>query len=119
MLGPLLLGKMLFIAFTSPAESWWRDRFAEQGDADREWWARWTGWTLISIVVWIGASSLVFFAPFLLREGVAQAGAVLAAGGFGALATIASGTRTRSFPPERRRAGRAGRYRPHPGGETT
>jgi hypothetical protein len=86
-LGPLLLGKMLFIAFTSPAESWWRGRLAEQGDADREWWARWSGWVLIVCVAWIALSGLVFFSPFLLREGLAQAGAAVAAGGFGALAS--------------------------------
>ncbi len=40
-LGPLLLGKMLFIAFSSPAEEWWKQRLSDQGDADREWWARW------------------------------------------------------------------------------
>jgi hypothetical protein len=84
-LGPLLLGKMLFIAFASPAEEWWKERLSEQGDADREWWARWTAWILIVNVSWIFASSLVYFAPLLLAEGFAQVGALLGAGGLGGL----------------------------------
>ncbi|HYH47749.1 MAG TPA: hypothetical protein VEG34_18855, partial [Thermoanaerobaculia bacterium] len=75
----------LFIAFASPAEEWWKERLSEQGDADREWWARWTAWILIVNVAWIFVSSLVYFAPLLLAEGVAQVGALLGAGGLGGL----------------------------------
>ena len=67
-LGPVLLGKTLFIAFSSVAEEWGYP--TDLGDADREWWARWSGYVLIAAVVWMLFSAAVFFGPSLL--GVAR-----------------------------------------------
>lgn len=63
-LGPVLLGKTLFIAFSSVAEEWGYP--SDLGDADREWWARWSGYVLIASVVWMAFSAAVFFGPSLL-----------------------------------------------------
>ena len=82
---PLLLGKTLFIAFASPAEGWWKERLSEHGDADREWWARWSAWVLIAAVVWVLASGLVFLAPLLLATAAAKIGTAAGAGGLGGL----------------------------------
>jgi hypothetical protein len=81
-IGPVLLGRTLFVAFSSVAEHWQTQRF---GDADREWWARWSAWALISGVVWILGSALVLFAPTLLDSVPAQVAAVFSAGGLGGL----------------------------------
>ncbi len=87
-LGPLLLGKTLFIAFSSPAEEYPGRMSSAHGDADREWWARWSAWILIPTLVWTLGSALVFFAPFLLGEARARIAAYLAAGGLGALTSL-------------------------------
>ena len=87
-LGPLLLGKTLFIAFASPAEEYSGGRFSAYGDADREWWARWSAWILISMLTWSLGSALVFFAPFLVGETKARIAAWIAAGGLGALTSL-------------------------------
>lgn len=63
-LGPLLLGKTLFIAFSSYAEE--KGYPSDLGDADREWWARWSGYVLIAALVWMVFAGIVFFGPTLL-----------------------------------------------------
>jgi hypothetical protein len=63
-LGPVLLGKTLFVAFSSFAEE--RGYPSDLGDADREWWARWSGYVLIAAVLWMVFSAAVFFGPTLL-----------------------------------------------------
>ncbi len=63
-LGPLMLHKTLFVAFSSVAEE--RGLPSDLGDADREWWARWSGYTLIAAVLWMVVSAIVFFGPTLL-----------------------------------------------------
>ncbi|HYG63926.1 MAG TPA: hypothetical protein VEL74_15215 [Thermoanaerobaculia bacterium] len=87
-LGPLLLGKTLFMAFSSPAEEYPGRLASEHGDADREWWARWSAWILIPTIVWTLGSALVYFAPFLVGETKARISAYLAAGGLGALTSM-------------------------------
>jgi hypothetical protein len=87
-LGPLLLGKTLFIAFSSPAEEYPGRNSSAYADADREWWARWSAWILIPTLAWTLGSALVFFAPFLLGEARARIAAYLAAGGLGALTSL-------------------------------
>jgi hypothetical protein len=81
-IGPVLLGRTLFVALSSMVE---HKRAKGFGDADREWWARWSAWGLISALVWIVGSALVLYAPTLLRTGAAQAAAAVSAGGFGTL----------------------------------
>jgi hypothetical protein len=63
-LGPLLLGKTLFIAFSSVAEE--KGYPSDLGEADREWWARWSGYVLIAALLWMVFSAIVFFGPSLL-----------------------------------------------------
>ncbi|HWM95269.1 MAG TPA: hypothetical protein VN493_31230 [Thermoanaerobaculia bacterium] len=63
-LGPVLLGKTLFIAFSSVAEE--AGYPSDLGEADREWWARWSGCVLIAAVLWMVFSATVLFGPFLL-----------------------------------------------------
>ncbi|HYN19356.1 MAG TPA: hypothetical protein VE078_00230, partial [Thermoanaerobaculia bacterium] len=65
-LGPVMLHKTLFIAFSSFAEE--RGLPSDLGDADREWWARWSGYTLIAAVLWMVISAVVFFGPTLLGQ---------------------------------------------------
>ncbi|HWN43799.1 MAG TPA: hypothetical protein VNW71_16350 [Thermoanaerobaculia bacterium] len=63
-LGPLLLGKTLFIAFSSVAEE--KGYPSDLGEADREWWARWSGYVLIAALLWMVFAGIVFFGPTLL-----------------------------------------------------
>ncbi|HEX5718699.1 MAG TPA: hypothetical protein VF179_21240, partial [Thermoanaerobaculia bacterium] len=63
-LGPLLLGKTLFIAFSSVAEE--KGYPSDLGEADREWWARWSGYVLIAALLWMVFAAIVFFGPTLL-----------------------------------------------------
>jgi Patatin-like phospholipase len=84
-IGPVLLGRTLFVALSSIAEHF---RTQDLGDSDREWWARWSGWALISGVVWIVGSALVLLAPSLLASVKAQVTAAISAGGLGALAAL-------------------------------
>lgn len=80
-LGPMLLGKSLFVAFSSVIEG---DGAAiADGEADREWWARWSAWTLISMVVWLGAAAVAFYAPSILDTAVERAAAAIGAAGLG------------------------------------
>ena len=84
-LGPLLLGKSLFVAFSSVAED--HGYPSDLGDADREWWARWSGWMLISTVVWTGGAAIAYFAPLVLDDTVDRVAALISAGGLGTLAS--------------------------------
>ncbi|HET9226438.1 MAG TPA: hypothetical protein VFR31_07205 [Thermoanaerobaculia bacterium] len=88
-LGPMLLGKTLFTAFSSVAEEWGYP--AELGDADREWWARWSGFVLIAAVVWMLFSAAVFFGPSLLGMARNEIGSRFTAAGLtGALGWLIS-----------------------------
>jgi hypothetical protein len=80
--GPVLLGRTLFVALSSIYEHYQQHEF---GDYDREWWARWSGWLLISSVVWIVGSAIVLFAPSLLASATARVAAAVSTGGLGAL----------------------------------
>ena len=64
-LGPLLLGKTLFVALSSLTEGSRRE--SEYGDALREWWARWSAWIVIALVTWVAVSAVAFLSPWLLR----------------------------------------------------
>ena len=63
-LGPMLLAKTLFLAFSSVAEE--KGYPSDLGDADREWWARWSGYVLIVSVLWMVFAATVLFGPSLL-----------------------------------------------------
>ncbi|HEY0782284.1 MAG TPA: patatin-like phospholipase family protein, partial [Thermoanaerobaculia bacterium] len=82
-LGPMFLGRILIIGLSSLREM---AQTAGRGDADREWWSRWLAWGLICKVVWFAASALVLYAPTLLATTAAKLGALLGAGGLGAVA---------------------------------
>jgi hypothetical protein len=86
-LGPMLLGKTLFIAFSSIAEGGAKYP-SELGDADREWWARWSGWVLLASLLWIAAGALVFLGPMVLYNIWARISTVLAAGGLGTMISM-------------------------------
>jgi hypothetical protein len=86
-LGPMLLGKTLFIAFSSIAEGGARYP-GELGDAGREWWARWSGWILLAALLWMAAGALVFLGPWLLFSLWAKISTALAAGGLGGLVSL-------------------------------
>jgi hypothetical protein len=73
-LAPMLLGKSLFVAFASAAEG--KARESQFGDAQREWWARWSAWISIALVAWMAASAVVYLTPWLFsiaRNRVASA----------------------------------------------
>jgi hypothetical protein len=95
-LGPVLLGRTLYVALSSVAEHM---RPPDFDDAEREWWARWSAWALICSVVWIAASALVLFAPTLLASTRAQVAALISAGGLGGL-IAGLGTSGRTPPTE-------------------
>ncbi|MDP9121000.1 MAG: patatin-like phospholipase family protein, partial [Acidobacteriota bacterium] len=84
-LGTMLLGRTVFVAMASISERW---QSLESGDADREWWARWSAWTLICLVAWMAGSALVLCAPSLLANLSAQLGALASAVGFGGAAAL-------------------------------
>jgi hypothetical protein len=86
-LGPMLLGKTLFIAVSSIAEGGVRYP-SELGDADREWWARWSGWVLLAALLWMAAGALVYLGPLLLHSLWAKITTALAAGGLGGLVSL-------------------------------
>ncbi len=86
LLSPLLLGKTAFIALSSAAEDYGFP--PELGDADREWWARWSGWILLSSLFWLAAGALVFFSPLLLQTLAAKISAAVAAGSLGSLTSL-------------------------------
>jgi len=81
-IGPVLLGRAFFVALSSIAEHY---QPRSVGDFDREWWARWSAWALISGVVWIVGSALVLLAPSLLDTTRALVAAAVSAGGLGTL----------------------------------
>ncbi|HEX7180856.1 MAG TPA: hypothetical protein VF756_03375 [Thermoanaerobaculia bacterium] len=93
--GPLLLGKTLFIALASVIEG--RGYSSELGDADREWWARWSGWILLTTLLWMASCALVLYGPILLHTAIAKISAAVTAGGLGALTSwLGKGSDTRS-----------------------
>ncbi len=83
-LGPVLLGKTLFVGFASVSEE--RGRRPEHGDAEREWWARWSAWFLIAIATWTVGSAVALYGPraldWLAGTGLDRFWAYLAGGGF-------------------------------------
>ena len=86
LLGLYLLARTLFVAFASLAElspRWTPGR----ANADREWWARLSGWVLILLFGWIGTSALVL-GGHALGELVHGVAAVTAAAGVAAVSGL-------------------------------
>jgi hypothetical protein len=92
-----LLARTLFVAFASLGERDERVGPAEQppsawAAADREWWARTSGWVLLAATTWMGASALVVLGAYALaRLGPAWHMALAAAGGVSGLITSSLG----------------------------
>lgn len=68
LLGLYLLARTSFVAFASASEN--PSAAAATGnvnDADREWWARLSGWVLLVAVGWIAVTAICLFGPIGLR----------------------------------------------------
>jgi hypothetical protein len=101
LLGLYLLARVWFVAFASQSDSAKRKdpEPAVAGDADREWWARLSGWILGLTLTWIAGASMCIFGQWLLVQGTNWVVAAVAAGGgiSGAFAALAgSGDHTAS-----------------------
>ncbi len=69
LLGIYLVARMLYVAFASLSESVkGTPRRATSDDADREWWARLSGWVLLLAVAWTLASGLCLLGGHLLQQ---------------------------------------------------
>ncbi|MDQ2824851.1 MAG: patatin-like phospholipase family protein [Verrucomicrobiota bacterium] len=76
------------------------------GDPDREWWGRATGWLLAVAAVWMIASSLVMFGPYILSVSVSAIW-TLGMGGVAGLLTVLAG-RSSAVPANENQADKAG-----------
>lgn len=69
LLGIYLLARTIFVAFASLSEGWRGDtRPASSDDADREWWARFSGWVLLLAFVWMAVSALCILGGYALEQ---------------------------------------------------
>lgn len=99
LLGLYLLARTLFVAVASASESpFAAAACGNANDADREWWARMSGWVLLIAAAWIGVTAICLFGPLGLRwlgENVSTyAPAVVGAlGGVSGLVTALVGSR--------------------------
>jgi Patatin-like phospholipase len=100
LLGLYLLARVLFVAFASLGERDLKDPppgawTSEHGQAEREWWARLSGWVLLLCIAWIGVSALVLLPPvFIPRITTGFDAAEKALVGSGSLLTLLSGLAT-------------------------
>jgi hypothetical protein len=101
-----LLARVLFVALASLSESIKQRKVAAGliNDADREWWARMSGWILGLTMLWLAGTSICLFGQWLLVEGsdwvqasIAAAGGI--AGALGALMGSRDDTTTTAHPP--------------------
>ncbi|HKU15269.1 MAG TPA: patatin-like phospholipase family protein [Steroidobacteraceae bacterium] len=68
LLGLYLLARTLFVAVASASESpYAAAACGNANDADREWWARLSGWVLLVAAAWIGVTAICLFGPMGLR----------------------------------------------------
>ncbi|MGH8238792.1 MAG: patatin-like phospholipase family protein, partial [Steroidobacteraceae bacterium] len=97
-----LLARTLFVAVASASESPYAAAdCGNTNDADREWWARMSGWVLLVAAAWVGITTICLFGPIGLRwlgENVSKfAPAVIGAlGGVSGLVTALVGSRDRT-----------------------
>ena len=94
-----LLARTLFVAVASASESpFAAASCGNANDADREWWARMSGWVLLIAAAWVGITAICLFGPIGLRwlgDNVSKfAPAVIGAlGGVSGLVTALVGSR--------------------------
>jgi hypothetical protein len=66
LLGIYLISRALFVAIASLGDS--PRRRGSNDDADREWWARLSGWVLLVITAWIAVTSICLFGLYLAQS---------------------------------------------------
>jgi hypothetical protein len=89
-----LLARTLFVAFASLSERGGEVATAMLNDADREWWARLSGWVLASAVIWVAITVACLFGQWLLTHMVTWGKyAIAAAGGLSGVAAAFLGGR--------------------------
>ena len=94
LLGIYLFARALYVAFASIGEGRKRPDVdgistATWADADREWWARLSGWMLVMIIGWMATSALIVFGHYLAEQVTTVTGR-LAAGMGGLTGLIAA-----------------------------
>lgn len=101
-----LLARVLFVALASLSESIKQRKVAAGliNDADREWWARLSGWILGLTLLWLAGTSVCLFGQWLLVEGSDWVQAAIAAtggvaGALGALMGSRDDTTPGARPP--------------------
>jgi hypothetical protein len=63
-----LLARTLFVAVASASENPYAAASCSNvNDADREWWARMSGWVLLIAAAWVGITAICLFGPMGLR----------------------------------------------------
>lgn len=67
LLGLYLIARTLFVAIASLGDSSGRVRVGASDDADREWWARMSGWILLVGVAWVAVTGLCLLGGHLLQ----------------------------------------------------
>lgn len=86
-----LLARTLFVAVASASENPYAAASCSNvNDADREWWARMSGWVLLIAAAWVGITAICLFGPMGLRwlgENVSRF-APTVVGGLGGLSGI-------------------------------
>jgi hypothetical protein len=64
-----LLARTIFVAVASLSEGWKGDvKQASSDDADREWWARLSGWVLLIAAFWLVLSALCILGGYILER---------------------------------------------------
>jgi len=98
LLGLYLLARALFVAFASLGERDERVTPPTQpptawASADREWWARFSGWVLLAAATWVGVSAIVVLGGWAVcRLDAVWHGVLAAAGGVTGLISSGLGT---------------------------
>src|SRR5215471_2830296 len=69
LLGLYLLARTIFVAIASLSEGWKGEvKQASSDDADREWWARLSGWVLLIAAFWLVLSALCILGGYMLEQ---------------------------------------------------
>lgn len=99
-----LLARVLFVAIASVSESGRQRKVAAAlvNDADREWWARMSGWILGLTLLWMAGTGVCVFGQWLLVQGKDWVQAsIAAAGGIAGTLGALLGSRDNSHTTER------------------
>lgn len=98
-----LLARVLFVALASVSESIKQRKVAAGlvNDADREWWARMSGWILGLTLLWLAGTSICLFGQWLLVKGSGWVQAsIAAAGGITGVLGALMGSRDNTTPSD-------------------